>query len=94
MRLPGIVATFRLEAPTIKTQPQNAARRLASTAQDNCRQPLKIIVVRQAGAARARKWVDWLKAYGDEINNLDALSDLKQKDEPGGLIKRLSLKHN
>jgi len=47
MRLPGIVATFRLEATTIKTQPPNAARRPASTAQDNCRQPLKIIVARQ-----------------------------------------------
>jgi len=39
MRLPGIVATFRLEATTIKTQPLNAARRPASTAQDNCRPP-------------------------------------------------------
>ena len=44
-----------------------------------------------ASAARARKWVDWLKAYGDEINNLDALSDLKKKDYLGGLIKRIDV---
>jgi hypothetical protein len=44
-----------------------------------------------AGAARARKWVDWLKSYGEEISNLDALSDLKSKDYLGGLIKRIDL---
>ena len=44
-----------------------------------------------AGAARARKWVDWLKSYGEEISNLDALSDLKKKDYLGGLIKRIDV---
>jgi len=44
-----------------------------------------------AGAARARKWVEWFKSYGEEINNLDALSDLKKKDYLGGLIKRIEV---
>lgn len=43
------------------------------------------------GAARARKWVDWLKSYGQEINDLDALSDLKKRDYLGGLIKRIDV---
>lgn len=44
-----------------------------------------------AGAARSKKWVDWLKAYSDEIKNLDSLSDEKKKDYLSGLIKRIDV---
>ena len=37
MRLPGTVATFLLKATTVETQPKNAPRRRASTAQNSCR---------------------------------------------------------
>ncbi len=46
-----------------------------------------------AGAARSRKWVDWLKAFGEEVSGLDALSDQKKKDYLGGLVKRIDVKY-
>jgi DNA invertase Pin-like site-specific DNA recombinase len=46
-----------------------------------------------AGAARSRKWVDWLKAFGDEVSGLDSLSDQKKKEYLGGLIKRIDVKY-
>ncbi len=45
------------------------------------------------GAARSRKWVDWLKAFGDEVSGLDSLNDQKRKEYLGGLIKRIDVKY-
>lgn len=43
------------------------------------------------GSSQSRKWVDWLKAFGDEINKLDALDDHKRKAYLLGLVKRIDV---
>jgi DNA invertase Pin-like site-specific DNA recombinase len=45
------------------------------------------------GAARSRRWVDWLKSFGEEVAELDSLSDEKKRDYLAGLIKRIDVKY-
>jgi hypothetical protein len=45
------------------------------------------------GAARSRRWVDWLKSFGEEVAELDSLSDGKKRDYLAGLIKRIDVKY-
>lgn len=44
-----------------------------------------------AGTAESRKWVNWLKAFGDEVEKLDALTDEQKKEYIGGLVKRIDV---
>jgi hypothetical protein len=44
-----------------------------------------------AGTAESRKWVDWLEAFGDEVEKLDALTDEQKKEYIGGLVKRIDV---
>ena len=44
-----------------------------------------------AGTAESRKWVDWLKEFGDEVEKLDALTDEQKKEYIGGLVKRIDV---
>ncbi len=44
-----------------------------------------------AGAANSRKWVDWLKSFGEEVDKLDELSDEKKKDYLSGLVERIDV---
>ncbi|MDO9277876.1 MAG: recombinase family protein [Polaromonas sp.] len=43
------------------------------------------------GTAESRKWVNWLKAFGDEVEKLDALTDVQKKEYLGGLVKRIDV---
>lgn len=43
------------------------------------------------GATQSRKWVDWLKAFGDELKKLDALADPQKQEYLAGLIKRIDV---
>ena len=47
-----------------------------------------------AGTAESRKWVNWLKAFGDEVEKLDALTDVQKKEYIGGLVKRIDVLYN
>jgi DNA invertase Pin-like site-specific DNA recombinase len=44
-----------------------------------------------AGTAESRKWVNWLKAFGDEVESLDALTDEQKKEYIAGLVNRIDL---
>jgi hypothetical protein len=44
-----------------------------------------------AGITESRKWVNWLKAFGDEVETLDALTDEQKKEYIGGLVKRIDV---
>ena len=44
-----------------------------------------------AGTAESRKWVNWLKAFGDEVEKLDALTDEQKKEYICGLVKRIDV---
>ncbi len=44
-----------------------------------------------AGTVESRKWVNWLKAFGDEVEKLDALTDEQKKEYIGGLVKRIEV---
>ena len=44
-----------------------------------------------AGTAESRKWVNWLKAFGDEVEKLDALNNEQKKEYIGGLVKRIDV---
>lgn len=44
-----------------------------------------------AGTADSRKWVNWLKAFGDEVEKMDALTDVQKKEYLGGLVKRIDV---
>lgn len=44
-----------------------------------------------AGTAESRKWVNWLKHFGDEVEMLDALPDAKKKEYISGLVKRIDV---
>ena len=43
------------------------------------------------GTAESRNWVNWLKVFGDEINDVDSLPDVKRRDYLGGLVKRIDV---
>jgi len=47
-----------------------------------------------AGTAESRKWVNWLKAFGDEVEKLDALTDQQKKEYIGGLVKRIDVRYD
>ena len=47
-----------------------------------------------AGTAESRKWVNWLKAFGDEVETLDALTDEQKKEYIGGLVKRIDVRYD
>ena len=47
-----------------------------------------------AGTAESRKWVNWLKAFGDEVEKLDALTDEQKKEYIGGLVKRIDVRYD
>jgi hypothetical protein len=44
-----------------------------------------------AGTAESRKWVNWLKTFGDEVESLDTLSDGQKKEYIAGLVKRIDI---
>lgn len=44
-----------------------------------------------AGTDESRKWVNWVKAFGDEVETLDALTDEQKKEYIGGLVKRIDV---
>jgi hypothetical protein len=44
-----------------------------------------------AGTAESRKWVNWLKAFGAEVEKMDALTDVQKKEYLGGLVKRIDV---
>lgn len=44
-----------------------------------------------AGTDESRKWVNWLKAFGDEVETLDALTDEQKKEYIAGLVKRIDV---
>ena len=45
------------------------------------------------GPSQSRRWVDWLKSFGDEIKKLDALTDQQKKDYLTGLVKRIDVSY-
>lgn len=45
------------------------------------------------GIASDRKWVDWLKAFGDEVKSLDSLEDEKRKTYIAGLVDRIEVRY-
>ncbi len=47
-----------------------------------------------AGTAESRKWVNWLKAFGEEVEMLDALTDGEKKEYIGGLVKRIDVRYS
>ena len=46
------------------------------------------------GTAESKKWVDWLKAFGDEVDSLDALTPQKRKEYVNGLVERISVQYD
>ena len=44
------------------------------------------------GASEARKWVDWLSEFGNEVDKTDQLSDQGKYDYLHGLIKRIDVR--
>lgn len=46
------------------------------------------------GCAESRKWVNWLKEFGEEIKNLDAMTPEQKKDYIMGLVKRIDVRYN
>lgn len=47
-----------------------------------------------AGTAESRKWVNWLKAFGEEVEMLDALTDGEKKEYISGLVKRIDVRYS
>lgn len=46
------------------------------------------------GTKQSKKWVDWLKAFGDEIDRLDGLNDEERKKYIMGLVKRIDVRYS
>ena len=46
-----------------------------------------------AGTAESRKWVNWLKEFGDEVEKLDDLPDEHKKEYIAGLVKRIEVRY-
>lgn len=46
-----------------------------------------------AGTDESRKWVNWVKAFGDEVETLDVLTDERKKEYIGGLVKRIDVRY-
>jgi len=46
------------------------------------------------GATNGRKWISWLKAFGQEIENLDLQSNAQKKKYIEGLVKRIDVRWN
>ncbi len=38
--------------------------------------------------------MNWLKAFGDEVETLDALTDEQKKEYIGGLVKRIDVRYD
>jgi len=46
------------------------------------------------GVTNGRKWISWLKAFGQEIENLDLQSNAQKKKYIEGLVKRIDVRWN
>jgi len=46
------------------------------------------------GATNGRKWISWLKAFGQEIESLDLQSNAQKKKYIEGLVKRIDVRWN
>jgi DNA invertase Pin-like site-specific DNA recombinase len=46
------------------------------------------------GATNGKKWLSWLKKFGDEITDLDTKSDVQKKAYIEGLVKRIDVRWN
>ena len=45
------------------------------------------------GTKESKKWVDWVKQYGDEVSSKDGLSDEQKRAYLSGLIERINVKY-
>lgn len=45
------------------------------------------------GTKESKKWVDWVKQYGDEVSSKDDLSDEQKRAYLSGLIERINVKY-
>lgn len=45
------------------------------------------------GTKESKKWVDWVKQYGDEVSSKDSLSDEQKRAYLSGLIERINVKY-
>ena len=45
------------------------------------------------GTKESKKWVDWVKQYGDEVRSRDNLSGEEKKAYISGLIERINVKY-
>ena len=46
------------------------------------------------GATNGRKWISWLKTFGQEIESLDSQSNVQKKKYIEGLVKRIDVRWN
>ena len=46
------------------------------------------------GATNGKKWLNWLKTFGQEITDLDAKSEEQKKAYIEGLVKRIDVRWN
>lgn len=46
------------------------------------------------GTAESKKWVDWLKTFGEELENLDSLPDEQKKVYISGLVERIDVMYD
>ena len=45
------------------------------------------------GTKESKKWVDWVKQYGDEVSSKDSLTDEQKRTYLSGLIERINVKY-